>query len=1093
MQPSFSCNLEQGVEFVQFIAALNNLNPKEIRDIETLKKRVMEEFSKPEFAKRTEQTRDLLGRMIFHQFPNIPVAASCEMLSNSRDAQARAGRLGKPIVMKVRNNTLNLFDQGDGMDVQGLATFLSIGRSFQPGEIYNPDSGIPNVSGRFGHGAVSIYYYLAYDWLKKTASMPTFRSDQESLSLAIQYEENGQSFEATFSIIFEEGKISVDTKPIEKGQKDKKIRILTGKGDEAYKMIFKEKDRSIFVKIKESDEKCVGTEIRVSSPLVEEKQDNISEQTEKAFRFVTKTPIEINGRSINPSSRYQKLDFDGVTLLYTLETGVRGTVAICENGRVIQEYANKDGVEMPLDMAVSFDKLPLTSDRAIVHFEDPKTADMMRKMVQDIFDHPSLKPYEKSLLLNGLYPILKADHFHLMQEVKGQVSKWAKCGLRLLPDTSGIRSLKIENAIHLHPDYLDQIPLLPFYAKGGRALYVLPFERQEKIAEMCTTGPSISLFLNQDYFKSDSPIATCFNLHLLEHWCANRTAKQQEKGLFLDKELLHASFLPEKPVVVENSQQLSLDDYEKAEGASEKVAPNYFYKMIEDKAKTVSPELYKDLLNWLAFFQQPVYYFVQKKVYHYLLDALLAQPQLLGNKLTARMAAWAVNRINSLPYFAAWYRTVMKLAVNPPDDIANRFAFLSSEAVAQAYFKGASITEDWLEAQYIRRKALMKKAQVNEQQAAHLFTRYFDVSLDLLETLVDKIGHPALKALPLTGVGCDQLADIPALLTLSSETLTEILLLLPRRAGIPFSWFADDYRFLEKCIIPLRCDQKTKAKWVEVYQATKQILTSSLPLQRSLGYQSPWNTDAFSHLLMREATEESSLEYATAMVNALRKAQENLNRYTQSCEAVLPHVPQQHLLAPLTPNQSLTPMPGLQTAQQSIEAINKFLSLFFPNIQTNGIREWIIKGWETAKLIPDAARPFIYAALMGNEGFLRSTNYRFDGTCRNKAVLLHEDEDVKGELGSPEVAKAAMEEAVKQARATPQYWIIELIKNSLEAGANEIAFDVHTTADGSLVVVAQDDGQACLLKIRRSAKYPERRPRDGIWTILTSALAGRAH
>lgn len=1068
--PSLSCNLDQGVELVQFIAALNSLNPKEIRDIGTLKKRVMEEFAKPDFAMRAEQTRDLLGRMIFHQFPNIPIAASCEMLSNSRDAQARAKREGKPIVMKVHKNTLDLFDHGDGMDAPGLATFLSIGRSSNPEAIYDLDKGMANVTGRYGHGAVSIYYYLAYDWLHKTAMLPAFKADQESLSLTIQHQEQDRLFESTFSVLFEDGQLSVETKPLEKGQQDKKIRIVTGKGQEAYKMVFKEEDRSIFVKIKPLQETCVGTAIQVSSPLVEEKQFNIAEQTEKAFRFVTSTPIEINGRDINPPSRYHKLSFEGVTLLFSPEKQARGSVAVCENGRVVQEYDNEEGAEIPFEMALSFDKLPLTSDRAIVHFEDPKTLAIMRKMVQTLLEDPSLTHQEKAVLLNGLYPILKADRFHMLKEVKTWVSKWGASGLRLLPDTKGMRSLKIENAVHLHPEFLDEMNLTPFYMKGARALYALPFQREDKVAEMCTTGPSTHLFLNQDYFKTDNPLATYFHLHLLQHWCANRTAKQQDKGLFLDREWLQSTFLPQKPAAVENGPSVSLADFEQEEGANEKVNPAYFHQLLQEKCKTNND----DLLTWLHFFMRcKCQRYAEKKFYHYLLHVLTSQPTNKGHHFNAGMIAWGVNAFRDLSSFDCWYQAVYKLTGLPhPIDYSNRSTFLTSDFIRQACQQGTKITEKWLEEQYSCRMALLKKAQAPEHRAHVLFNDHSRESLDLLEALVDKISHPALKAIPLVGVGNQRLSDLNALLAMPSETLTEFLCVLPRGTEASFCWTAEDYRFFEKSILPLRCDLKTKAKWMEVYLVGRQILASSLPLQSSLAYKFEWNTKAFSHLLMEEATEESTIEYASAILAAMKRAKDNLNRFAQSCENVLPHTPQPYMLCGKVPDQACAPLPGLQTAQQSIEAIGKFLSYFFPQPKANGMREWIFKSWETAQLIPDAARPFIYAALMGSENFLRFTDYRFNSTCKGKKVLVHEDEEVTSTLGNSEVVKAAMEEAIRHARTIPNFWIVELIKNSLEAGADEITFDVHTTSDGSIVVVAEDDGRGMSKEDKKKCKMP---------------------
>jgi hypothetical protein len=111
---------------------IDRLEPTDIRDADDLKNKVCKELAEPNFHFRRNHTRDLIGRLIFHQFPEPPLDAVRELLSNARDAQVRAGREGQPLVLTLDKNRLRIIDKGDGMDAARLAIFFASGRSSGP-------------------------------------------------------------------------------------------------------------------------------------------------------------------------------------------------------------------------------------------------------------------------------------------------------------------------------------------------------------------------------------------------------------------------------------------------------------------------------------------------------------------------------------------------------------------------------------------------------------------------------------------------------------------------------------------------------------------------------------------------------------------------------------------------------------------------------------------------------------------------------------------------------------------------------------------------------------------------------------------------
>jgi hypothetical protein len=137
----------------------------------------------------------LVRNLIFKQFPKPTLDSLREIISNAIDAQVRAGKEINPIVITIKNQEITIEDEGDGIGWSTLLNFFVPGRSSNPRALFQLEEGIPKVTGRFGQGGLSPFYFL----YPKQTDVQGFLLKKDSDSLSIIYCFNDKFYEVLFN------------------------------------------------------------------------------------------------------------------------------------------------------------------------------------------------------------------------------------------------------------------------------------------------------------------------------------------------------------------------------------------------------------------------------------------------------------------------------------------------------------------------------------------------------------------------------------------------------------------------------------------------------------------------------------------------------------------------------------------------------------------------------------------------------------------------------------------------------------------------------------------------------------------------------
>ena len=121
------------------------------------------------------------------------------------------------------------------------------------------------------------------------------------------------------------------------------------------------------------------------------------------------------------------------------------------------------------------------------------------------------------------------------------------------------------------------------------------------------------------------------------------------------------------------------------------------------------------------------------------------------------------------------------------------------------------------------------------------------------------------------------------------------------------------------------------------------------------------------------------------------------------------------------------------------------------------LRQKYIELIERSECLLPRARTYIYSALTFGESEFLSRNFQLP-KLSTQSIFLHNDSDVIDYLKDPQLAAAKIQGAIKQTHQ-PYSWIVEVIKNCREAGAKNIALEVHLDPEGQIVICITDDGR----------------------------------
>ncbi len=153
--------------------------------------------------------------------------------------------------------------------------------------------------------------------------------------------------------------------------------------------------------------------------------------------------------------------------------------------------------------------------------------------------------------------------------------------------------------------------------------------------------------------------------------------------------------------------------------------------------------------------------------------------------------------------------------------------------------------------------------------------------------------------------------------------------------------------------------------------------------------------------------------------------------------------------------------------------------------------EFFRKFWERLGYISAPIRPFIYALFkkenLINNNFVWPIEWR-----EENAFLLHQDKDVIELLGSEEVARCRLLNVVAQTTEENMF-VKEFCKNSQEAGATEIKFEVLSNKNSDTVVSVRDNGKGMDLEGLKVFKTPNYSTKSQSGNFGQGALTGLSH
>ena len=643
------------MELPNFIASLMSLSSDQIKDMKDLQQHI-QHISNTKI-KFSPTVIHYINNLIFDQFPGIEHCVR-EIVSNALDAHARANHFDKPISLNIKGNKLILDDEGDGMGWSSLLSFFVPGCSSNAKAIFDLSEGIPQVTGRFGQGALAIFS-LIYALPSDTRCVPRF------------FEEDGiQKLELTYYV--GEGKqvhkIIIDPETIaelpqqtslQSGQR--KISIHTHRqGENPLKMKFIAIGDKVFLKnITEKPKDKKGTTFKISCPLIKESQGKLISYLSKAFKHVS-IPFFINQALIN-SSNHKTLQVDGGALYYTPQdytlqdknSNEGGTLIVREGGKLIAEFVLEKGL-VPKEMNVNFDQLPLTHDRLTLDFKDVKSRAILEAIIDKIWTSDISLP-EKGALLNGLFPIIGKNQYNLIKKIRDLISRDK---IPFLPDSPDFRALNENQGLYFNPRYFSSLPYPTFFEGDGYKLYVLPTTSSKPVAAISCDG-QYHIFLNEQLFSKDLRQLQ-YNLSLLNKWLQNK----DEKVVIDVNKILQQLKLPQS----KESLDQCINQMESVEIFSNQFALDWKkYEMLPDKVPTI------ETLNFMARYLHPQDLKMQQGAYGYLLQAC-CDPRLLGKSdlMLAQNTLMSISQ-QDIDYFNKYVSVKERETLEALKDIFSRY------------------------------------------------------------------------------------------------------------------------------------------------------------------------------------------------------------------------------------------------------------------------------------------------------------------------------------------------------------------------------------------------------------------------------------
>lgn len=375
-------------------------------------------------------------------------------VSNAPDAQAVAENLEEPVHVTLEGRKLRIADQGIGIDYLRLRLPIVAGLTTNQQGIFGIEKGLANVSGRFGQGFLSLFYYLVYHWKEKPKPQVIKTNGSLEIHLPLIREQG------IFKVIFKKS----PGKPVEivgplldpLFAEKRKITLWTRRGETSFKIRFKEDKGQFLWSVKPKAKPSRGTVLSVDSPLITRHAQTILSGLGKIFAFLHPTPLFIQGQRVNTFEGYIRHDFPICTVFYADKQSDAGNVlVICEKGRPVVTIPQPAGPLLPQAVVLSFKRLPLTHDRSSLDWKNPTLIDIFTTLIHEI-SKSNLALQLRLTLLNALAPILHDDRSGLNGVVikflydQYQVN-WSIC----LPDVPSVRRMGGKESYYVHSNYIE--------------------------------------------------------------------------------------------------------------------------------------------------------------------------------------------------------------------------------------------------------------------------------------------------------------------------------------------------------------------------------------------------------------------------------------------------------------------------------------------------------------------------------------------------------------------------------------------------------------------------------------------------------------
>lgn len=1099
------------IELTELIQLLTPLAPESIGSLKDLAERFRYPLECTEDELKNIQ--HLIHNLIFKQFSH-PIADSVkEVISNAIDAQARSKLMEENLSIIFNADRLEIVDKGDGIGFEMLVNYFVPGRSSNPSAIFSLNKGLEGVTGRFGQGGLSIFYYLLYHTLASQSSIPRFCKTKQGWEIKIPYTLEGKAFEATFSQNQASKEIHIETREIHR-----KITVDSTRNQKRLKLKFFEKNGRVQLDIQEKpgSSSSSGTRFKIVSPLVNASSLEIQESIQNNFGFVLSPPILINNQRVNHqqsgndqiiaaqkisentnvciSENLKEIRFDWGAIYFSsmLQQDQVGSLLICEGGKKVQQITLDEDF-VPLQMVVNFHRLPLTHDRAVVNFKDSDMVKNLKDAISTILKSDTLNFEDKSCVLNALYPILTEDRLNLIRDLKMSLQGF---NYNLLPALAELGSSNLKNSLMLNPEYLMHLRVPSFYQSGNLIYHWIEANLQEPLV-LCQLEYTKHIFVDSRLNHPTSRALTLFNMTLLNKWMEQRkiigkipldhifeatnihysqtTSSHHRQTSSADES---SQSQPSQALEEENDTFVNDRDqyYSFVQQLHSESAQNYPDETRQRTLKILSPE------NKFIFRTQTVRY-----LYHTLCQnpnlALLGEVEDclriyslvdLKHDLVKEIIERIVSVIKNSPEELSLYRQYLKGLLKAPYDMRFQAWIHPFETYSEHYLRWKKLVLSIDSADPIN------GANCIPNFAQNMFT-------DLHVELILKIPFIEVRKNLLRNLF--RLHDVNYLLNLPDNEFDKLTLFFSlisiHDQGLFNSMLFNKYVYDDLIYIVNDCLKNNSLNHCRLFQLYLRLQSSYL---FNFSFNFLFNKNDFlNSLTIFKGFSDDNL--VLTCLNELNDSLDDIIRLNNKLATCIQNEifkrRVQNLPGPLVFGNMINLQDGpinLQNGPLHIPSPEETKDLCEcalacadhmdnPSLATKmAAREKYLALLEKNSCLQPRTRSIIYAALsLGNDEF-KTCNYVYPQDIA-KALPLHQDPDVLAYIHNEKLALSRIQSATLQSHK-PFSWIKEVVKNSLEAGADQLDVEVHLTPDKEIAIILKDNGQGMGSKELKALKTP---------------------